>query len=86
MNRQSEEFEASLNKIREMLTSGQMMTAPEMGMHLNCTTPAIYNKLRAMKKRGFVFQTVRLDTGIRGQRPTAYAIVKAPKKTKRASA
>jgi len=82
----TQQLEESLDKMRAALTAGRLMTATEISMHLDCTVPAVHNYLRRLKRRGFVFQTEKVHDGVRGPLAKAYAIVGAPKKTKRARA
>ena len=67
--------EEALAELIRLLSGGQMLTAAQIMTQTGCSKPVAYDRIEALRKRGVVFQTVRVREGSTGPRSVAYAIV-----------
>lgn len=68
--------EDALAVLIDLLSSGQFVTAAQIAVKTGCSKPVAYDRLEALRKRGVVFQTMRIREGLTGPKSVAYAICK----------
>lgn len=67
--------EKDLIELIRVLSQGRMLTVMQIVEQTGCSKPVAYERLEALRKRGVVFQTVKVREGITGPKSVAYAIV-----------